>query len=576
MGISFSVTSFPHSGPGALSEDKLSNPSSMIRIATRGSALALAQSRAMAAAIERSGEPTSLIIRKTTGDALTDRPFRTIEGKGIFTKELEDALLQNDADVAVHSLKDLPVDLPPGLVVAATPRREDPADILIIRKEVYDSRFALPVAPGSHVGTSSTRRRSQWAARRPDTTLVDLRGNVTTRIDKLHSGLFDAILLAKAGITRLAMALDEFIVVRLDPSVFVPAPGQGALALEAREEDIKNLRKLAFLNDADARAAVDAERAVLAALGGGCSQPVGAYARRRGRCAVIDAVIGPQEPGTSPMRRARVVAETFTSAAKRAAEMLKNTESEIPRFLLGKSVMITQQKGRGDTLARELEERGARVLLAPLIETRVSADDDAIHQLERAHEFDYILFTSRTAAEVFIKINGRGLLTNEDGRTPVIGAVGRGTAEPLECAGINVSIVSKGDGAAALAELVKRHAGAHMENPSPRALFPCARESRTELVNSLAAAGIVVTSAPVYETVAAGAESLEALRGECVDYTLFFSPSAVATYRELKPFETKASVAIGQTTLGAIHEAGLPSPMVSSGPDAHAILSILR
>lgn len=550
----------------------------MIRIATRGSALALAQSRAMAAALENSGEPATLLIRKTTGDAITDRPFTAIEGKGLFTKELEDALLQNEADVAVHSLKDLPVELPAGLALAATPKREDPADILIIRKECYDSRFALPVSPGAHIGTSSTRRRSQWAARRPDTTLVELRGNVPTRIDKLRSGLYDAILLAKAGVNRLELNLSDLVVMRLDPSVFVPSPGQAALGLEIRVDDSKTSRKLAFLNHADVRAAVDAERAVLGELGGGCSQPVGAYARRRGRCAVIDAVWGPEVAGAKPMRRARVVAETFTSAARRAAQLLKSAESEIPWVLKGRNVMITQQKGRGDALARELEERGARVLMAPMIETHVCPDDDALRHLGDAANFDYILFTSRTAAEAFVELHGKAFVHEwKTGGGPVLGAVGRGTAEPLECAGFAVDIVSKGDGAAALAELVKRHAAAKpAATETRRALFPCAREPRTELIQILSAAGIDVVRAPLYETVAARPETLSAFSEETMDYTIFFSPSGVATYRELRPFATKSSIAIGPTTFAAIHEASLSDATMAPGPDPLSILEVLK
>ncbi|MBI3819803.1 MAG: hydroxymethylbilane synthase [Planctomycetes bacterium] len=549
----------------------------MIRIATRGSALALAQSRAMAASLEASGEAAVLIVRKTTGDVIVDRPFTSIEGKGIFTKELEDALLQGDADVAVHSLKDLPVDLPAGLSLAATPPREDPADILIIRKESYDPRFALPVAQNAHIGTSSTRRRSQWIARRPDTSLMELRGNITTRIERLHSGLYDAILLAKAGINRLGVDLSEFTVVRLDPSVFVPAPGQAALGLEIRADDAKIERKLAFLNDANARAAVDAERAVLASLGGGCSEPVGAYARRRGRCAVIDAVLGPVEPGSAPMRRARAVAETFTQAAKRAAEILKSAESEIPFSLKDKTVILTQQKGRGDALARELEERGARTMLAPMIETRTCADDLAIRQIERCAEFDYILFTSRTASDAFLGAGGfEYIRTRPRKGGPVFGAVGRGSAEPLECAGAPVDIVSKGDGALALAELVKRHAATRSKTGPPRVLFPCAREPRAELEQSLGASGFTLVRATLYETTPAAAESLQSFVGEKADFTIFFSPSGVATFKALRPFETKCAVAIGAATLAALRGAKFPNILLSPGPEPASILSTIQ
>lgn len=546
----------------------------MIKIATRGSALALAQTRAIAATLERAGERVEILIRKTTGDMIVDRPFTSIPGRGFFTKELEEALFHNEADLAVHSLKDLPVDLPGGLALAATPDREDPADILIIRREVVDRRFPLPVAPGATIGTSSTRRRAQWAARRPDTRIEELRGNITTRVDKLHSGLYDAILLARAGISRLNLDLSEFVVIRLDPCIFVPAPGQGALGLESRADDNATRRALAFLNNAEVRAAVDTERSVLNALGGGCSEPVGVYARRHSRCAVVTAAVGPSTPGEAPMRRAHAVGHSYEAAAERVVEMLKHDNSIIPWSLRGRTIVITQQRGRGELLARELEERGARVWMAPLIETVACADDTALSAIANAQEFHYILFTSRTAAEHFINIAGAGLVRQLRSGTVIFGAVGRGTAEPLEATGIPVALVSKGDGAAALAELVVAHASTR-GGGRLRALFPCAVEPRAELIQILESAGIDVTRAPIYQTTGASAESLKAMHGIHADFTIFFSPSGVRTFKSVRPFGSSIAVAIGPTTLAAIRASGLGKSRLARSPEPQAVLEVL-
>src|SRR5262252_6306700 len=268
----------------------------MLRIATRGSALARAQTRRVARALERHGVHVETVVRETKGDAVLDRPFKAIEGKGFFTKELEDALLAREADAAVHSMKDLPTELPAGLAVGAVPERGDPADVLLVRRDRHDPRYALAVAPGARVGTTSTRRRAQWIARRPDTELADLRGNVPTRVEKLRRGEYDAIVLAAAGLDRLELELSDLTVQRLDPTTFVGAPAQGAIAIEVRAEDAR-AEWIARLDRPEVREAVEAERRVMSALGGGCSEPVGALARRRGGACAIDAVLGPEIEG---------------------------------------------------------------------------------------------------------------------------------------------------------------------------------------------------------------------------------------------------------------------------------------
>lgn len=211
-------------------------------------------------------------VLTTTGDVLLDRPLPEIGGKGLFTAELEQALLSGEIDIAVHSLKDLPVDLPAGLWVGAISPREDPRDVLI--SKAGWKLMELPA--GARVGTSSLRRAAQLKAARPDLTLVALRGNVDTRVYKALDGDYDAVVLASAGVKRLG--LQENVTEFLPLTIMLPAPGQGAMAVQCRADDRRTLSLLAAIDHASTRACVDAERTFLSALGGGCSSPVAAFA----------------------------------------------------------------------------------------------------------------------------------------------------------------------------------------------------------------------------------------------------------------------------------------------------------
>lgn len=242
-----------------------------LRLGTRGSALALRQSSMVAAAIEGRGTPVELVTIRTSGDVATGS-LAALGGKGLFVKEIEEALLRHRVDLAVHSLKDMPASLPHGLTLVATPPRADARDVLISAAGVEIAR--LPA--GTRVGTSSLRRRAQLAALRPDLAIVDMRGNVDTRLRKLASGEVDAILLAAAGLERLGLAPAGLVA--LAPTVFVPAIGQGILALEARADDTSVRAVVAALDDPATRAAAAAERAFLAAVGGDCHTPLAAHA----------------------------------------------------------------------------------------------------------------------------------------------------------------------------------------------------------------------------------------------------------------------------------------------------------
>lgn len=264
---------------------------SRVRIGTRGSALALWQAEHVKARLGALGHDVELRVITTTGDRLLDRRLESVGGKGAFLKEIEEAMLAGEVDLAVHSLKDVPVALPVGLSLCAVLERADPRDALLSA----GPRLAdLP--PGATVGTTSLRRKALVRTLRPDLRLADLRGNVDTRIGRLHEGRFDAILLAMAGLVRLGR--DQEATEALDPRTFVPAVGQGAIALECRDGDSAVREAVRPLDDAPTARAVRAERAFLAALGGGCNVPLGAHAfpDERGGIELVGFVAEPDGP----------------------------------------------------------------------------------------------------------------------------------------------------------------------------------------------------------------------------------------------------------------------------------------
>jgi hydroxymethylbilane synthase len=244
----------------------------MLVIGSRGSALALWQANWVKDQLAGLGVASRLEIIKTTGDKITQAPLARIGGKGLFTKEIEEALLEGAIDLAVHSLKDLPTALPAGLTLAAVPERADPRDAVA-------GRALADLPAGARVGTSSLRRAAQLRRLRPDLVVESIRGNVDTRLRKLDEGQYDAILLASAGLHRLGW--QSRIVEWLPPDVMCPAVGQGALAIETRDAG-RGFEVCRALNHAGTRACVDAERTLLASLGGGCQVPIGAHAALRG------------------------------------------------------------------------------------------------------------------------------------------------------------------------------------------------------------------------------------------------------------------------------------------------------
>ena len=298
-----------------------------IRIGTRASALALWQAEWVKAELEKKypGMTVSLTKIKTTGDKILDVPLAQVGGKGLFVKEIEEAMLEGEIDIAVHSMKDVPTFFPDGLHLSCITKREDPRDALLTRNNVTFNN--LP--KGANVGTSSLRRQAQLMHVRPDFVIHQLRGNVDTRLRKLKEGQFDAIILAAAGVKRLGLAdnVSEYI----DPEISLPAIGQGALGIECRVDDRELNDLIAFFNHADTRTCVTGERALLRRLEGGCQVPIACYGQIKGGALHLTGLVGSVDGK-------RIIKDSLEGAPEKAEKL-------------------------GVTLAEKLLSRGADVIL---------------------------------------------------------------------------------------------------------------------------------------------------------------------------------------------------------------------
>lgn len=292
----------------------------MLRIGTRGSKLALWQAEFTQAELTRFGVDSELVVIKTQGDVIQHLSFDKLEGKGFFTKEIEDALLRGEVDLAVHSMKDLPTSAPEGLVITAVSYRDNPADWLLIRPEAYAPGEIFKLKKGAVVGTSAARRKAQLLDFRPDADLKDIRGNVPTRLEKLRQGAFDAIFLAAAGVSRLALELSGLEVVELNPREFVPAPAQGVLAWQTNRNDLETRRILKRIHHPEISACTNVERRVLQLLDGGCQLPLGVHCLRD-ETGNFHAFAACEIEGQ--MRRTRLSSSTSFGMAEKLVDALK-------------------------------------------------------------------------------------------------------------------------------------------------------------------------------------------------------------------------------------------------------------
>ena len=312
-----------------------------LRIATRSSELALRQARLVADALGARGTPSTLVTFRTTGDRNTEKPLGAIGAKGLFTHELETALLRRRVDCCVHSLKDLPTEMPAGLAIAAVLEREDPRDVLVVNDAIAAEAIAdLP--RGSRVGTSSLRRRAQLRHARPDLEVAELRGNVPTRLRKVDDGQVHAAILAAAGLHRLGV--HQRIDAYLAPPEWLPAPGQGAIAVQVRADDAAVRALITPLDHAPTSCATRAERAFLAALEGGCQVPIGALAMEQEGALVLHGMLS-DVAGRRVLRGSTVIdrADPERAGARLAAELRRQGADEILAGLRGEETVPAPQ-----------------------------------------------------------------------------------------------------------------------------------------------------------------------------------------------------------------------------------------
>jgi len=293
-----------------------------VKIGTRGSELALWQANYTKQQLESLGIASELLIIKTQGDRVQHLSFDKLEGKGFFTKEIEDALLRGTIDLAVHSMKDLPTASPEGLVITAVSYRENPADWILIRPEALAEDQLLKLKKDAVVGTSSARRKAQLLDFRNDIQLKDSRGNVPTRLKKLQAGDFDAIVMAAAGMSRLELDLSAFYVLKLNPKEFVPAPAQGVLAFQTSVDDLATRRILKNIHQPEVSAVTNVERKVLKLLEGGCQMPLGVYCERD-EMGNFHLWAAKAETWESPVRRIQLSSNTSHHLAEKVVEKLK-------------------------------------------------------------------------------------------------------------------------------------------------------------------------------------------------------------------------------------------------------------
>jgi hydroxymethylbilane synthase len=499
-------------------------------IGTRGSELALWQAHFVKDSLAKANINAELKIIKTQGDRILNLSFDKLEGKGFFTKELEEELLAGTIDLAVHSHKDLPTENPPGLIIAAVSEREDPSELLLILKDCVDVKQKLSVKYGAIVGTSSNRRKAQLLSYRPDLEIQDLRGNVPTRINKLREENYDAIMLAKAGVSRLGIDLSEFHVEELTPNEIVPAPAQGVLAIQIRESDTELFEALQILHHPGVAEELSVERGVLKLFGGGCHLPLGCYCHKD-EDGLFQVFTSKAEEGDQFPDRLFLEAEKTEGLAEKVVAKF-NAESKLPA-----SVFISREVSEQSYFRRALEKHNINIDGRSLIRTVpvITKLDPYILKY-----VDWIFFSSKNAVEYFFHLEPA---LPKDVKFGVMGA---GSEEMLRRKGHFADFTGLGNDSAEVAEdFAKVANGTHV-------LFPGAEESLRSVQKGLSADTKVIDLV-VYETVLE-----EEIEGSGADVLVFTSPSNVDAYfaeNLLDPYQKV--IAIGKSTGKKFDEMGV-------------------
>lgn len=387
-------------------------------IGTRGSELALWQANHIKSKLLKLGLDPVIKVIKTKGDKFQDLSFDKIEGKGFFTKEIEYSLLNKNIDLAVHSLKDLETEQPKGLCIAAVPKREDPADTLLINLKSVDKSRLLDFAKNSIIGTSSARRKNQLLLFREDVTIKDLRGNVPTRINKLRKGDYDAIVLARAGLNRLEIDLSEFYAIDLPTNYFIPAPSQGALGIQIREDDTKLKELLLKINDNNSFENVDFERKILKGIGGGCHSPFGAFSKI--------SQDGTRNTWISFAENASQIPTRFISKSNNFESIVKKVQSkDIPS-----SIWISRDLKKDSIFRKVIKKNNHKIT----DESLIKLDSKNINSLP---DCNWIFLNSAFALDSILHLKN-------DFNMKKIAAFGPATAKHIQKNGLNVDFIGLG------------------------------------------------------------------------------------------------------------------------------------
>lgn len=501
-----------------------------ITIGSRGSELALWQAHFVQAELKKIGINAEIKIIKTQGDKIQHLSFDKLEGKGFFTKEIEDALLKKEIDLAVHSHKDLPTENPPGLIIAAVSYREDPSEILLINKNSVDTKQRFMLKKNAVVGTSSARRKAQLLALRNDIELKDLRGNVPTRIQKLKNGNYDAIILAAAGVERLKISLDEFHVEKIAPENFVPAPAQGVLALQIREDDNRLFDALQKLNHSDVQTSIAIERKVLNLFEGGCHMPLGAYCiaeENDDEELIYKLHVAMAEAWNAVPSYIYMESKSPETMAQKAVEKIKNIKPS--------KVFITRNKRSNDMFFDLLQKHNYTVNGISLIEIKQV-------NVKAFPDFDWVFFPSRHAVKYFFN----QWKSNSDKKIK-FAVVGQGTSDELRQYGFRADFI----GTSTDTQLIGKKF-ATMVKVTEKVLFPQAKGSLRSIQKQFVKVEQVI-DLTVYESIKHPADELPE-----ADILLFTSPSNVDAFFEKHSIKNGQKViAMGGATGKALEHKGV-------------------
>ncbi len=470
-------------------------------IGTRGSDLALWQANYIKSKLAAIGVDAELKIIKTQGDKILNLRLDKLEGKGFFTKELEEELLNGTIDLAVHSHKDLPTVNPEGLIIAAVPEREEAAELLLILKECVDITQPLSLKTGAQVGTSSNRRKAQLLGVRPDLNIEDLRGNVPTRISKLRDEDYDAIMLAQAGVKRLNIDLSEFHVEVLNVSEVVPAPAQGALGIQIRENDIDLFNLLQPLNDKATAEEIAVERKVLNLFEGGCHMPLGCYCKKDGDMYEIWTSKSADDEDFPDRLYTR------TNSLEGVAEQIHAKYN--PSRKLPSKVFISREVGEHSYFRKALEKHNIEIDGRSLIRTTPIVTKLDPYTLKNV---DWIFFASRNGVDYFFN------LKPEISKKTKFGVVGRGSESALRAHGRIADFVGEGIDMAEVGDLF----ASTLTNET--ILFARAQDS-LKSIQSRIPDTVKIVDLPIYETVLE-----ENIDQSFAEVLVFTSPSNVEAY----------------------------------------------